>query len=646
MKKQLLLSICLFGFFYSIAQNDSPKDSLLRVISTTENLEDKASAHGKFAWLNLMSDTQLAQKHLDSSLAIYTEVFNQEGIARSHYRFAVLYRLQGEYDQGLISIEKSLKYAESTNDSLSIANNLFQKAVIYSLKGDYDKGLEVYMQILAVYEAMDFKKGIGLTLNSIGITYADLEKYEDAIDNYKRAIEIHQAEKDSVNLPNVYGNLALTYSNQKKYDLALEYYAKARDIDIATNNNWGLAINSENIGLVLQEQGKYQQAIDYYEQARTIFRANNYTADLSRVLTNLGQVYYSMGDLSKSNDFLIAALENKTDSKKVNMEIHANLSKLYKTQGSYNLALRHYEDFTLYKDSIFEEDRIKNINDLQVKYETTKKDKEIAQQQLALTKQENEIQTQNTRLLYMSIIAFVLLLAAILTWLVFRQKQRQKDQELVAVKQEYQIRSLESLIKGEEQERKRIARELHDGVNGDLSAIKFKLSSLLEKNTTVINEAIAMIDDSCKQVRAISHNLLPPSLENDSLIEATANYCNDLNSIHSQRIGFHFIGQEVELQKQLEVNAFRIIQELVANAIKHAKAEEINVQISLQQEDLQITVEDDGIGFDIDNLKDHGLGLSNIRSRVEFLNGKLDIRSDAKGTSTVVDIDLNRTNEN
>lgn len=645
LKKQLFLSLGLLMLVSSWGQNKNPKDSLLLVIRTSQDQAAVASAHGKYAWLSLMSDNLLAQKHLDTSLALFTDLKDAEGIARANYRFAVLNRLQGDYSQGLFHIDQSLNYAEEQQDSLSIANNLFQKAVIYSLKGDYDKGLAVYLRILDVYEALDHRKGMGLTLNSIGITYADLGKYEEAIKNYKRAIGIHEVDKDSVNLPNVYGNLALTYANQKRYELAMEYYQKAREIDKATNNNWGLGINNENIGLVLQEQGKYQEAIRYYEEAKTIFVANNFTTDLSRVLTNLGQAYYLLGDFSASKKNLQEALKYQTDSKKVTMEIHSNLSKLYKKQGQFGLALSHFEDFTRYKDSIFEEDRMKNINELQVKYESTKKDKEIATQQLALNQQETEIQQKRTLQNYLIGAIGFLVVAALLIWLIYRQKQKRKDQELLTLKREYQIKSLEALIEGEEKERFRIAKELHDGVNGDLSAIKYKLSTLIEMNNKVIKEAITMIDDSCKQVRAISHNLVPPALENFSLKDAAQAYCESMNAAHEVKINFQSIGSEIQLPKKAEVNILRIVQELVTNAVKHAEASEIDVQISFQNNGLQVTVEDDGIGFDRDQVSGDGIGLSNIDSRIDYLNASVDFVSNQKGTSFTFEIDTRELDE-
>ncbi len=223
------------------------------------------------------------------------------------------------------------------------------------------------------------------------------------------------------------------------------------------------------------------------------------------------------------------------------------------------------------------------------------------------------------------------------------EKNNHKN-EIIIEKHNHQISKLESFIEGEEKERLRIAKELHDGLNGDLSAIKFKLSSLLEMNNGVIKEAITMIDNSCNQVRAISHNLVPPSLENFNLLEAVEEYCEKYDASHSQKITFQYLGDAIKISKKEEINIFRIIQELVANSIKHAEAVEVNVQISCRNRIMQIIVEDNGKGFDVDNVEGNGIGLKNIQSRVDYLHGSIDLISNKQGTSTTIEIDRNDNN--
>lgn len=648
MKNLFTFVICFFISLIGLSQNsNSEKDSLNDVLENVTIQDDRASAHASLAWLNLMSDSKLAKSHLDSSFAIYSELNNVKGIASSNYKYAVYYRLQGNYKYGLGYIDKSLKFAQTLKDTFSIANSLYQKAVIHSLQGNHEKGLVSYYEILSMYEALNFSKGIGLTLNSIGITHNDLGEYSKAIDSYKKAIEIHEKENDLVNLSNVYSNLAIVYSNQKEFNLALAYYNKARIIDIDTNNNWGIAINSENIGIVLNEQGKYDEALVYLNEARKICLENDYKTDLTRVTTNLGLVYFRLKDYKKSESYLREALKNATDSKLVTKEIHNNLFSLYKETKRFKLALNHFEKFNVFKDSIFQENKIKNINSLNVKYETEKKDKEIIAQKLELKDQETEIQKKKSQNTYMLGGIIFLIVIAVLLLFLLKQRKKRKNQEILTLKREVQIKTLESLIEGEEKERFRIAKELHDGVNGDLSAIKYKLSSLLEMNNKVIKEAITMIDDSCKQVRAISHNLVPPSLEKFNLVEAAEVYCSNLNNINPDvEFTFQHLGDALDVSKKVEVNIFRIIQELMTNSIKHADASAINVQISCYNNSVQVSIEDDGKGFNKDEVKLSGIGLSNVQSRIDYLQASVDFISNEDGTSYTIDIDKEKLNDN
>ena len=165
-------------------------------------------------------------------------------------------------------------------------------------------------------------------------------------------------------------------------------------------------------------------------------------------------------------------------------------------------------------------------------------------------------------------------------------------------------------------------------------------------NNKVIKEAVEMIDNSCKQVRAISHNLVPPSLENFNLVEASEEYCYNLNEVHEQEITFQHLGDSFIIPKNAEINIFRIIQELVSNSIKHADADEINVQISCRENLISLSEEDNGVGFDPKNVQSDGIGLKNIQSRIDYLNANMDVLSNKDGTSYTIEIDINKLNDN
>ena len=490
-----------------------------------------------------------------------------DGLAFTNYRRALLNRLSGDYKKGLERLRLYSSHFELKKDTLRLANGLFQEGVIYSLMGNYEESLKAYYKNLATYESLKMDRGVAFTLNSIGIVNKNLKNYEQAIVNYERAIEIHKKLDDQADLANAYSNLGEVYWQQDSLATAEEYFLKAREIDIETNNDWGLSINNQKIGRILFSKGNYKEALTYLDQAYEIQQKNDYKTETALTLSALGLVHLKLTNYDRSEALLKKGLNYVPTSKRVMRDLHHNLYALYKETDRGKKALDQYEKYSLYKDSLINENSLKNLNELQIQYETEKKDKEIAEQELQLEQRETELQKKQTQYSIMTGIALILFISSLMGWFLYQQRQKRKNQEILTLKREQQVKTLESLMQGEEQERLRIARELHDGVNGDLSAIKFKLTAMVEQNMTVVNEVVEMLDRSSEQVRAISHNLVPPALEKFNLVEALEDYATTMNDIHGPEISFQFLGEPVDLSKTNEVNLYRIVQELVNNAI-------------------------------------------------------------------------------
>lgn len=638
MKIKISLLVFLFFTTFSFGQ----LDSLYTIIKTSKNDSVKASAHYELGWLLKLNDLQSAKKHTDSALIAFKKLKVTKSVALCYFQLSTLNRLSGDFKDALVSLEKYQSYVESVNDTTNISFVFYEKGVVFTQMGNYEKGLRQFYKALAITEEVKNFSLSGTILNSIGIVYTDLERYSDAIKSFKKTITLYEKIKiGSENLGDVYINLGDVYKLQKEYDTAKEYYDIATSFYKEVNSEWGLSLINMNLGLMLTEQKQYQEAILFLNKAYKIQKVNNYKTDLALTLSNLGMLHFEMGNYSKSEELLKEGLILKSDNKISTRELHFELFRLYQKKNDFKKALHYHKEYVVYKDSIFNEDNLKDINILKVQFETEKKDKEIIQQQLRLEKTEGKLQKKETQTNYLIGVTIFLLVASILVWFLFQQRQKRKNQEIVTLKREHQIKTLETLIEGEEKERFRIAKELHDGVNGDLSAIKYKLSSLLEMNNTVIKEAIAMIDKSCSQVRAISHNLVPPSLENFNLLEAVEEYCEQSDASHLQKITFQHLGDALNMSKKEEINIFRIIQELVTNSIKHAEATKIDIQISCRNKTIQITVEDNGKGFDTNTIEGKGIGLKNIQSRIDYLHGMIDLISNEKGTSTTIEIDRN-----
>ena len=207
--------------------------------------------------------------------------------------------------------------------------------------------------------------------------------------------------------------------------------------------------------------------------------------------------------------------------------------------------------------------------------------------------------------------------------------------------------SAEAVLKGEEQERTRLAKDLHDGLGGLLSGVKFSLSNMKDNliitpdNMAVFERSLDMIDASIRELRRVAHNMMPEMLTKFGLDEALKEYCNILNGTGLLKVKYQSLGMEARLDKSLEIIVYRIIQELLNNIIKHASASEAFVQLVRETKRLNVVVEDNGKGFDTAILeKTRGAGWMNIRSRVDYLKGQLDIHSEA-GKGTLVNIEFN-----
>ena len=219
-----------------------------------------------------------------------------------------------------------------------------------------------------------------------------------------------------------------------------------------------------------------------------------------------------------------------------------------------------------------------------------------------------------------------------------RIRELEKDKQLVAV---------DSMLKGQEEERSRLAKDLHDGLGGLLSGVKFSLSNMKDNliitpdNMAVFERSLDMIDTSIKELRRVAHNMMPEMLTKFGLDEALKEYCNTVNATKLLAVKYQSFGMDSRLDKSTEIIIYRIVQELLNNILKHAAASEAFVQLIRENNRLNIVVEDNGKGFDtalLENSK--GAGWANIRSRVEYLKGQLDIHSEP-GKGTLVNIEFN-----
>jgi signal transduction histidine kinase len=301
------------------------------------------------------------------------------------------------------------------------------------------------------------------------------------------------------------------------------------------------------------------------------------------------------------------------------------------------------------KDTLFQKENRVQSNYLEALYQSEKKEKEINQLQHEKLVSVLMLKKRNT-IIFALFISIVLLIGiSILFYRNIHHKRVISDQHLELQKQkikelerEKQLVATQSLLEGETTERARISKDLHDGLGGMLSVVKLKIANMKgnmimsEEHVATFSGAIEMLDNSISELRRVAHNLMPESLMKYGLNPALTDFCNNIEIVK-----YHFFGTDRRLDDKLEVAIYRIVHELVNNAIKHAEASLINVQFILEANRVSIVVQDNGKGFDLKQVDDNdSSGLKNIRSRVTSFGGKLDLFS-APGNGTEVTVEFN-----
>ena len=549
---------------------------------------------------------------------------------------------KGKYKEAVHYFEKALENESVVKDRNHVGQTYFKLGTSNLFLGEHIKATEAYHKTIDLFKATKDTLNLIKVYDNFGVIFGNMNNYKKAEEYKIKTINLAKQVKDTFLIASGSLNLGTIYANTKRLDKAYEQYIFVKTLAPYLKNDRIYHHLYKNIAKYYSDKDDMNQCLSYALKAEPYLRYSNNKLEKSYYQYFLGVIYQELNDNIKAEKYLLKSykLAKEVESESLQLNSLLPLSSIYAEKKEYKKAYKYGLEYYKLNEKTRGEKNNTIVTELDTKYQTEKKDKEILQQSL-------QLQQQQTQYNYMSGIAIFLLISAILTWFLFQQRQKRKNQEIVTLKREHQIKTLETLIEGEEKERTRMAKELHDGVNGDLSAIKFKLSSLLEMNNSVIKEAIEMIDNSCNQVRAISHNLVPPSLENFNLLEAVEEYCHKMDDSYTEKITFQHLGDEVvQLSKKEEINSYRIIQELVSNSLKHAQSSTIAVQLSCRNNILQITVEDDGIGFDKNKHTDKGIGLSNIQSRIDYLHATVDFISNQQGTSYTIEIDKNNDGNN
>ncbi len=567
----------------------------------------------------------------------------EAGIFKYYRHLSFINAYQSQYDSVLFYNLLLLDLAKSKKDTFNIGVSLFNIGEAYKFLSDYENGLKYTLQAVHMLEGKGYTNIESNLYGGLQGTYLMLKQYDKAIGYGLKAVDLGRKMEDKTALISALVNLANCYGEIRNFAEAKKLYGEAIAIAVRTENKIIEAMAYEGLSDIALKESEFERLKEYAEKSLALHTVTENRYGIMAARQALAMYYLYKKEftvaLSYANQALVIAEKDSLLEGKA--EVLNTLAAISFATGDFGNAIRFGDESKKITEKIFTESVAQKDAGLRVMYETEKKDSQLKLQQIA-------IRQKNTLNYILIGSAGALLIISLLSYRNFRQKQKLQERRITELETEKQLMATEAVLKGEEQERTRLAKDLHDGLGGMLSGIKYSLNTMkgnlvmTPENQQAFERSMDMLDSSIQEMRRVAHNMMPESLVKFGLDTALRDFCNDINQTGALTLSYQSIGMEkAELDQTTSITVYRIVQELVNNIMKHASAGNAIVQLSKIGLRLAVTVEDDGKGFDAGMLKKFGgIGWENIQNRVEFLKGKLDVDS-KPGKGTSVHIELN-----
>ncbi|MFD2920795.1 tetratricopeptide repeat protein [Terrimonas rubra] len=669
------LTTCLALFFlsvqlYTLKAQTLNEDSLVNSFRTEKN--DSIRIYGALKWVNYLLNHKLATEQgfrvLDSIKKL-PAIQQYPTLQIQGYNIAGnFYKSNNNWPGALDAFNTAFTAAGNLKDNnqrnkvkMMLLSNI---GSIYTVNGDFKTALEYRLQALELVEQhppLNYTN-LGTVYINLSTDYLSLKMPDKAIEYAQKVEQIFDSLKAPLQLT-AYSQFYDIYSYTRNQDSIKKTISKLTTLLAATNLSVAQKLDGEYMAAYMQ--GDYElsynknipAAISFYTRALEKAQQLEDNRQIVFIQSKLGNAQLQQNNTGAAISHLLPAYtlskaEQLTDQE---LELSKLLANSYYKQGSHQQAADFYAMANILADSIYNKAKTNELNFLEGKYQNQLKEKAITE--LTLTNSLNRIKIlqRNKWLITGGAIAGVVLLLLFFLYKNSKQKQlliqkdnEQQQQHILFLQQQQQVVSMQSMINGQETERTRIAKDLHDGLGGLFSTVKMHFSSLQHEQEALAQNAAfiksyELVNTASEEVRRIAHNMMPEVLIKIGLIPAVQELCSSINAGRLLHTNLQVYGMDKRLNPSTEIMLYRIVQELLNNIIKHAHATEAILQFNKDGNRLSVTVEDNGRGFnteagDVQN----GIGLESVKSRVTYLNGQLSIDSQQEvGTTVMMDFLIN-----
>lgn len=638
MRHRLIYSIIWLLTSVSGLAQDKSIDSLRSILATQAG-KDRVKTLIELCWEYRFTNADTARLYGNEALELAKSMKIEELEVEALNNIGVTHEAQGNYAQALELELKALELRRKIGDDSKTAKTLNDIGIVYDEQGNYQKALEYYFEARKIFERLqDFPK-IAMVLNNIGIVLKAQKEFKKVIGYYHQALAIYQKLGNKFGVAACHANLGSVYFNLKQYDSALIYSQKAANELEAINNKQFLAAAICNVGMALHKLKRLDEATKSLLRAEQLYIEYDNKRELAFALIYLAGIDRESNRISQG---ITRAKEGLSIAEKINakeqvMQAQMELAELYASSQNFQQSLDHYRQYNSVKDSLYETEKSRQMAELQTRFETEKKENQIV-----VLRQENELKDskiRQNRLLILSLIG--ILMGGLALGLLYRTRARLKQQaELAATRAALRESQLQAVIASQEEERKRFAADLHDGLGQMISAVRLGLSKE-SPDKGIVQHSLSLLNEMNQEIRNIAFNLMPQVLVNGGLEEALKEFASRLMRAGGIIIQVQTFDLAKDMPTEQRVALYRISQEWVNNVIKYSGATSISIQVVQHPQELVLTIEDNGQGFNPAKLmQSEGNGWKNINSRLHLIKGELEIDSQEGriGTTLVITV--------
>lgn len=625
---------------------NAARDSMLQVYRSGQHTPKLLN---DLCWSFVFNDPDSAILFGREALSLSRKMGNVGNEATAFNRMGVAFDVKHMPDSALLYYHQAVALSQGkAGEKATLAGALNNIGLVQWNLGELEKAVEFYVRSAELFEELGNRTGLAHTFNNIGLVLWEDGNLNEALAYTKKGLRLRMELNDKLGMAASYSNLGLIFEDTGPLDSAIHYTRLAIPLKEQLNDAFGLAKSFHNLGYIHQTQNDLDKAEEYYRKALAASESVGNERGTASTLMHLGNVLRKKGDLQTAGVMLNQAEARcKADKDgKLLYKIFEEQARIQYASGDFRRAADLQILSNAVKDSIVSIEKSEALEELETKYRTAVKDRKIEEQERQVAEASLLAQRRNTYIALLASLLIILLLFGF-SYIQFTRRRAESERDaLIIAEREMGLRAV---ITATEDERKRIAKDLHDGVVQSLTGLKMRLQNQLrtarmdEAEKESFTQTSSLLDESINELRNISHQMMPRALAELGLLPALEDLLDKAFTHTDIRFSFeHHRLDGQRFDERVEISLYRITQELINNIIKHSGAKAVSVQLLKTATHLVLVVEDDGKGFRYeDKANRNGIGLMNISSRAKALNGEVNYTpSPQQGTVATIRIPI------